>query len=52
MQIRNSEVDVKKTCHKFEKCTVLIHGKIEVSNEKDYTNEIMKLEIFADGVKV
>jgi hypothetical protein len=30
----------------------MIHGRIELSGEKDYTNEILKLEIFADGVKV
>jgi hypothetical protein len=30
----------------------MIYGKIEISGEKEYTNEIMKLEIFKDGVKV
>ena len=30
----------------------MIYGKIELSGEKEYTNEIMKLEIYADKVKV
>jgi hypothetical protein len=30
----------------------MIYGKLELSGEKDYSNEIFKLEIFADGVKV
>ena len=52
VQIRNSEVDVRNSCYSLQKCTVMIHGKIELSGEKDYTNEILKLEIFADGAKV
>jgi hypothetical protein len=30
----------------------MMYGKIELSGEKEYTNEIMKLEICKDGVKV